>query len=107
MFIDFSDITIEPLTNGYTETEITLHCLFCDKELGLLEVFQIGNRFFIAKKVMQQHIKEEHGSVFEALLHLDKKHTGLSEVQTKLLRLFAKGWSDKGCVIYECGMYEI
>ncbi|MGE7976993.1 hypothetical protein [Psychrobacillus sp. NPDC093200] len=36
------------------------------------------------------------------MIHLDKKHTGLSEVQTELFKLllFAKGWSDKDIVAH-------
>lgn len=51
--------------------------------------------FFTAKKALQLHIEKEHGSVFEALIQLDKKYTGLSDIQTELLKLFATGAPDK------------
>ncbi|MFJ7915668.1 MULTISPECIES: DUF2087 domain-containing protein [unclassified Lysinibacillus] len=62
-------------------------------------LIKIDDRFFTAKKAIQRHIENEHISVFEALLQLNKKDTGLSEIQTELLKLFATGAPDKEIVI--------
>lgn len=43
---------------------------------------------------MRVHIEREHASVFEHLVNLDKKITGLSDHQNSLLRLFYLGKSD-------------
>ena len=43
---------------------------------------------------MKLHIEEAHQSVFHYLINLDKKMTGLTEHQTKLLELFYQGKSD-------------
>ena len=96
--MDTEDLTVEQLMAGFTETEEELQCLFCQKSFDQQEVFKFGEQFFTAKRAMQRHIQEEHGSVFEGLLNLDKKYTGLSDVQTELLKLFAQGLSDKEVV---------
>jgi DNA-binding CsgD family transcriptional regulator len=57
-------------------------------------IYPKGELFVDAKKQMTEHIKETHGSVFEYLVKLDKKTTGLSEHQGKLLKMFYKGISD-------------
>ena len=44
---------------------------------------------------MQEHIKEIHISVFDYLVNLNKKFTGLTTQQKKLLNLFYQGKSDK------------
>ncbi|MFJ7732944.1 DUF2087 domain-containing protein [Lysinibacillus sp. NPDC097231] len=93
--MNMNDMTIEQLSKGYVDTGDTYECIFCKETFDAQEVFNIDNRFFTAKKALQLHIEQQHGSVFEALIQLDKKYTGLSEVQTELLRLFATGSSDK------------
>ncbi|MFJ3390802.1 helix-turn-helix transcriptional regulator [Lysinibacillus sp. NPDC086135] len=61
-------------------------------------LIKIDDRFFTAKKAIQRHIENEHISVFEALLQLNKEDTGLSDIQTELLKLFATGAPDKEIV---------
>lgn len=51
-----------------------------------------------AKKAVTQHIHKTHTSVFDYLLKLDKKYTGLSDHQKDLLQYFKKGLSDKEIV---------
>ena len=48
--------------------------------------------------MMEQHILEAHGSPFHALLQLDSKTNGLSDVQREMLALFFEGVSDKEIV---------
>src|SRR5690606_28337298 len=43
----------------------------------------------------RMHIEVTHKSVFEYLIELDKKLTGLTDHQNQLLRLFYQGKSDK------------
>ncbi|HWR41153.1 MAG TPA: DUF2087 domain-containing protein [Patescibacteria group bacterium] len=69
-------------------------CLICGQQLGRGEVFPYEGKFYDAEKRMELHVQEEHGSVFEYLLQLDKKYTGLTEVQRDLLARFHQGQSD-------------
>ena len=69
-------------------------CLICGERFSRGEVFSRGDKFYDARKRVGLHVAEEHGSVFEYLLGLDKKYTGLSEVQRDLLTCFYQGQSD-------------
>lgn len=95
--VDF-DVSVEVLQRGYEEDEKWFSCIFCKGAFQKGEVFQVEERFFDAKKKMELHIIDEHQSVFHALLSLDKKHTGLSDVQKEMLYLFYEGLEDKEIV---------
>jgi len=47
-----------------------------------------------ARKAIERHIADEHGSIFEFLLGLDRKLTGLTDHQKRLLELFHAGKTD-------------
>ena len=96
--MELENLTVDQLIAGYVEKEDELVCLFCQKQFDQQEVFKIGERFFSAKRAIEYHMQEVHGSVLEALLNLDKKQTGLSDVQIDLLNLFAQGLNDKEIV---------
>lgn len=96
--MSLTDLTIDELTRGYVNTGDAYECVFCKEIFDAEEVFKIDDRFFTAKKAMKRHIENKHFSVFEALLQLDKKDTGLSDIQTELLKLFATGAPDKEIV---------
>ncbi|MGE7674585.1 DUF2087 domain-containing protein [Lysinibacillus sp. NPDC094403] len=96
--MNIGDLTIEEISSGYVDVGERYECIFCKKIFDAEEVFKIDDRFFTAKKAIQLHIENEHISVFEALLQLNKKDTGLSDIQTELLKLFATGAPDKEIV---------
>lgn len=96
--MSLTDLTIEELSRGYVDSGDAYECIFCKEIVNAEEVFKIDDRFFTAKKAIQRHIENEHISVFEALLQLNKKDTGLSDIQTELLKLFATGAPDKEIV---------
>lgn len=79
---------------GYTQQDKLYHCLMCDYKTEIGYVYPKGEMFVDAKKQMMLHIEEEHGSVFDYLINLNKKETGLSEHQSKILKLFYQGVSD-------------
>lgn len=89
------DTEVLDLQRGYEELEQGFACLFCDQAYLKGEVFQVGERFFTAELRMKIHLTEDHQSAFHALLALDKKDTGLSDVQKELLTLFYEGHDDK------------
>jgi DNA-binding CsgD family transcriptional regulator len=98
--MDLEEVTLDELIKGYRllGKEGMYECLFCGERFDRDEIFQIEDRFFNAERTVSLHLGDSHGSVFEALLQLDKKHTGLSEVQSELLKLFYNGLTDKEIV---------
>lgn len=79
---------------GYTKVNEHFCCLICDQKTEEGYIYPKGDLYLDAKKQMQVHIEEEHGGVFNYLLGLDKKVTGLSDHQRKIMELFYKGYSD-------------
>jgi DNA-binding CsgD family transcriptional regulator len=67
---------------------------FCGKKTEKGIIYRNGETFYEAEKYIKVHIENDHGSVFEQLIGLDKKITGLSEHQSSLLKLFYQGKSD-------------
>lgn len=90
----FWSATEEERLRGYCSLEGNYQCLLCDYKTEEGYVYPKGKAFVDAKKEMALHIDEVHGSVFEVLTDLDKKTTGLSEHQSKIIKMFYQGMSD-------------
>lgn len=87
---------LHEIKNGYTkDANNRYHCHFCDAVFEDGEIFPIDGHFYRAEKAVQKHIQKEHGSVFEQLMQLDKKTSGLTDVQKHLLQYIHEGKSDK------------
>ncbi len=87
--------SLDELKQGSIETENHFICLLCGKYFEKGIVYPEDGVLYEARRCVQLHINHEHGSVFEYLLSLDKKLTGLTEHQKGLLRLFHEGKTDK------------
>lgn len=83
------------LEAGFTASETTYRCLFCDHETAQGHVYRSGDDLIDAELAMRRHQAADHGSVFEALLALGKKGTGLSDIQRGMLGHLHAGLSDK------------
>lgn len=70
-------------------------CLICGERFTQGRVYPNGDVWYEAKKAVQIHINDEHGSVFQCLVELDKKYTGLTGHQKELLTDFYQGLGDK------------
>jgi len=90
----FWNASLIELKNGFVEEEGSYLCLLCGKRIEKGVVYPHENIFLEAKSYMGLHIRQEHRSVFEFLIGMDKKLTGLSDHQSNLLRLFYKGKKD-------------
>jgi len=90
----FEHASIQELKKGYLEDEHCYTCLLCNKTIEKGIIYPHNNQLFEAKKMMQTHINDEHKSVFDYLIGLNKKMTGLTEHQSNLLRLFYAGKTD-------------
>lgn len=92
---DYMNIDMDDLINGYYVSGDIFHCAFCPAGFEKGVIYQQDNRQVDAQKAITSHIHDKHGSVFEALIHEDKQHTGLSEIQRDILLHMYNGKSDK------------
>lgn len=90
----FWKATPEELKKGYMEEETHYLCLICGKKVEKGIVYPGKDILYEAGKYICVHIEEVHGSVFEYLIQLDKRVTGLTDHQNSLLKLFYQGKSD-------------
>jgi hypothetical protein len=86
--------SMEDMKKGYTSEAGHFECLICGRKLEKGIIYQENGIFYDAEKYMGIHIEKEHNSVFDFLIGQDKKTTGLSDHQNKLLKLFFEGRSD-------------
>ncbi|WP_221413935.1 DUF2087 domain-containing protein [Peribacillus simplex] len=84
----------DELKQGYIEGENQYVCLLCGNEIEKWVVYPKDGVLYEAKRYMRIHIEHAHRSVFEYLIDLDKKLTGLTDHQNRLLRLFYQGKND-------------
>lgn len=82
----------EDRLRGYTEDN-GYACLFCDFKTEEGIIYQVDDLYMTAEKYMQHHI-EEHGGVFSELIKLDKKYSGFSDQQSKIMKLINDGLTD-------------
>ena len=89
-----SEYTLDEIKLGLHEyADGTLECCICGRLFEAGEIFHTGERFYDHKRAAQMHLNE-HGGMFDQLLKLDKKYTGLTEHQANLLRMMRSGMSD-------------
>jgi len=91
---------LHEIVRGYTfqESSESYICLVCGKAFEKGMVFAEDGQFYEAEKFAKLHIPREHGSMFDYLLGLNKKLTGLTDLQKNLLHLFYDGYSDNDIV---------
>lgn len=99
----FWNARLDTLKQGYLEEDDYYICLLCNKRIEKGIIYPHNGFYYEAEKFMRLHIENTHQSVFEYLVNLDKKLTGLSEHQKNLLKLFYQGKSDSE-VQYELGI---
>ncbi len=86
--------SLDALKKGYKEEDEYYECLLCGKKTEKGVIYQQDGNFYDAHKQMKSHIENKHGSVFEFLIGLDKRYTGLSDHQKRLMELFYEGKND-------------
>lgn len=96
----FWDAEIDELTQGYFyhETNDEYVCLLCNERFENGVIFPIEGKLYDARKTVRHHIQRAHTSVFDYLLQMDKKYTGITAHQKELLHYFEKGLTDKEIV---------
>lgn len=90
----FSNASLEELKKGYKEDSDAFVCLLCGDVIEKGIIYPYQEMLYEAERYMKLHIERNHQSVFDYLIGLDKKITGLTEHQSNLLGLFYQGKSD-------------
>ena len=97
----FWQASIEELMAGYHRRPEAgrFTCLFCGYETEQGRIYPEGDLFYDAEKQIQLHIAKQHESSLNFLLQLDKRWTGLTELQIRLIRFFAAGVADQDIAV--------
>ncbi|WP_147534673.1 DUF2087 domain-containing protein [Bacillus marasmi] len=90
----FWNADISELKRGYYEEKEYYVCLLCGERIEKGVIYPSDNVLYEAEKYMKLHIYNVHGSVFDYLISLNKKLTGLTDHQNRLLHLFYQGKND-------------
>lgn len=90
----FFTATEKERESGYCKADNHYHCLLCDYRTEDGYIYPVGDIYADARKQMERHIEEAHGSVFDTLIVMDKKLNGVSEHQSKIMKMFYDGISD-------------
>jgi hypothetical protein len=91
----FWNVPLEDLKRGYIQEKESFTCLLCGEQIEKGRIFPYEDSLYEAERFMRIHIENAHQSVFDYLLGMDKKLTGLTEHQKNLLSLFYQGKNDK------------
>ncbi|WP_420842558.1 DUF2087 domain-containing protein [Fervidibacillus halotolerans] len=93
----FLEASPEDLSNGfvYQKEKETYVCLICHETFQDGVIYPVGDVLLEAKRAIRKHIDDVHESVFDYLIKLDKRNSGLSELQKELLTYFYEGLSDQ------------
>lgn len=70
-------------------------CLICGEVFEDGVIYEQNDRLYEAKRAIVNHVEHSHGQVIEYLLGLNKKFTGLSELQCQYIKLVNQGLDDK------------
>ncbi|WP_186578928.1 DUF2087 domain-containing protein [Aquibacillus kalidii] len=96
--MDFGTVTVEELKSGFIfkEKDSTYSCLICNEsyQQGIIYPGENGV-LYDAQYAIRQHIQSKHDSMFHYLVGMDKKYTGLSDIQKQILLHFKDGLTDK------------
>jgi len=92
---NFWDANLDELKRGYTESMDSFECLLCGEKIEKGIIYPKEQVLYEAERYTKLHIEEKHGSVFQYLIGLNKKVTGLTDHQNSLLALFYEGKNDK------------
>jgi hypothetical protein len=101
----FWSANVDEMKRGYV-FDSTLQqylCLVCGKAFEKGVIYREGDIWYEAEKYASVHVSAEHTSMFDYLIGLNKKFTGLTDLQKNLLNYFHKGYTDSEIVKLEGG----
>ncbi|MGD9941068.1 MAG: DUF2087 domain-containing protein [Clostridia bacterium] len=90
------DASITELRQGWLDDRLSHSriCLHCGRRFNRGQIYPFGDQLLSSKAAADRHVREAHGSAFEAILGAGKTATGLSEVQETVLRGLYNGADD-------------
>lgn len=91
----FWEASWEDIKRGYIQKSDSFICLLCGEKFEKGIIYPHEGILYEAERYTRLHIEIAHKSVFEYLIKLNKKLTGLTDLQNQLLRLFYQGKNDK------------
>ncbi len=93
----FWSTTLSDLKKGYLYEPPSgeFVCLICGARFTKGRIYDLDGLLYDAEKTTQIHLIKNHSSMFQYLLNMDKKYTGLTEHQKSLISLFHQGLNDK------------
>lgn len=96
----FWDASIEEMMQGYVYNHKSEEyiCLICRERFEEGVIYPNAGLLLEAKKAIKHHISDIHTSMFDYLLNMDKKYTGITEHQKDLMVHFKNGLTDKEIV---------
>jgi hypothetical protein len=90
----FWNASLDDMKQGFIETDNDYTCLLCGAKFEKGIIYPGESVLYEARRYIRVHIETVHQSVFDYLIRLDKRITGLTGHQNSLLQLFYKGKSD-------------
>ena len=94
----FWNASIAELKQGYaceTGGDGTIFsCLVCGEQFEKGIIYKDGDSYYEAERFASMHVNKVHGGMFSWLLSLDKKLTGLTDLQKGLLLALRQSLSD-------------
>ncbi|SHG18562.1 DUF2087 domain-containing protein [Ornithinibacillus halophilus] len=94
----FWNASIDELKQGYVKNKDVFTCIVCGKAYQKGIIYPNGELLYEAEFAVKQHIRDQHGSMFHYLLQMNKKYTGLTDLQKEIISYFKAGMSDKEIV---------
>ncbi|EFM11176.1 Protein of unknown function DUF2087 [Paenibacillus curdlanolyticus YK9] len=92
----FWSASLSDLKRGFTWNEAAgaYVCLMCGESFEDGAIYSFDSRLYEARKAVAIHGAAAHDSMLDYLLKLDKKTTGLTDLQKELIGMFAEGLQD-------------
>ncbi len=96
----FWNASVEEIKEGFVYSEGTeaFNCLICGESFVNGVIYPKDHWFMDAKKAVRTHISDKHGSVFDFLINLSRRYTGLTDTQKEILTGMYQGLGDKEIV---------
>lgn len=93
----FWNASVPELKKGYVwdDKSEAFVCLVCGKSFIKGLIYEQDGIFYEAEKYSALHVAEEHDGMLQYLLGLDKKLTGLTDLQKNLVKAFHEGLGDQ------------
>lgn len=102
----FWEASLDEIVKGYRwdENKKKCSCMICGRTFEEGIVYPVGDLLLGAEKAVISHIQREHKAMFYHLLEMDKKLTGLTDIQKDVLQHFFEGSTDQEIINQQEGI---